>query len=108
MADCSFCGGLHFGSIGCPYQCRHCKRDIRPTWTIRCICPVVCNFGCRFICDGHAQKQVKQDYQRHQFPLDSCMAIDQGFVCKEKTGHTGEHVGASDETVHCWRNNEAT
>jgi hypothetical protein len=40
--------------------------------------------------------------QRHQFPPDTCMDVDDGYVCKEKKGHAGQHVGASDTTVHCW------
>src|ERR1035438_3782373 len=40
--------------------------------------------------------------QRHQFPPDTCMDVDDGYVCKERKGHAGQHVGASDTTVHCW------
>jgi hypothetical protein len=53
MKDCDFCGGLHFGSIGCPFLCTVCQRDIRPDASPRCECPVVCVNGCRGVCNGH-------------------------------------------------------
>lgn len=42
------------------------------------------------------------DFQTRQFPLNACMAVDDGFVCKLKRGHSGNHFATSLSTGHEW------
>ena len=36
--DCTWCGGLHYGSTPgeCPFQCKKCGKDIRPDGECKC------------------------------------------------------------------------
>lgn len=43
-----------------------------------------------------------RDYQTTPFPVDTCRDFDQGFFCKLKPGHGGDHFGTTITTGHQW------